>query len=388
MTDNLLDEIFKKQLPGHESPVPENMWERIIRKKDKDRKGFFFFFTLAGLFLLGFGIAAFLLFGTNRNGNRGYEKSITIQKVMSSADTAHTAGTKHKIQVSPSATHLATSGNTDTVMNGSGHHYAERRKSYNPKQGKILQLPIAKETINAVSGQSDPKNDSDKSLSEKENTLDTAKKTSNKIIPVLSSTQKPVAADSVKTASSKKSDSTKKNIVSKWSLDLYASPDYPVDHKQQEYIKGQLSYSIGLRLNRSFGKHFSGKIGIQFSQLNYMLPDSSSSPGPQHVKRWDVPVLAGYSWGNETLGMTVNAGVIFNLYSSLHPDPISYIKSNTGLSLYLGFNFSKHINERIEIFSEPYYRYQLSSMVTDAYYFPKYIDVVGLSFGVKYHFKK
>ena len=65
MTDSQLDEIFKKQLPGHESPVPEDMWERIIRKKDKDRKGFFFFFSLIGLFLLGFGVAGILLFNKN-----------------------------------------------------------------------------------------------------------------------------------------------------------------------------------------------------------------------------------------------------------------------------------------------------------------------------------
>jgi hypothetical protein len=104
--------------------------------------------------------------------------------------------------------------------------------------------------------------------------------------------------------------------------------------------------------------------------------------------RLDLPVLAGYSWGNETFGMTVNAGVIFNLNSWLRPDSASYIKSNAGLSLYLGLNFSKHINDHMEIFSEPYYRYQLSSSTVSTFYFQKFIDVAGISFGVRYHFKK
>jgi hypothetical protein len=197
--------------------------------------------------------------------------------------------------------------------------------------------------------------------------------------PVLSSTPKPLPVDSVKTTTLKKSDSTKKNNGSKWSLDLYASPDYPIEYAEY-YVKSQLSYTVGLRLNRSFGKRFSGKIGIQFSQLNYGLPDTSGFPGAYHLMRLDLPVLAGYSWGNEKLGMTVNAGVIFNLDSWLRPDSASYIKSNAGLSLYLGLNFSK-LSTMYGDFSEPYYRYQLSSSTVSTFY-SKFIDVAGISFGV------
>src|SRR5579872_4352669 len=66
MTDSQLDELFKKQLPGHESPVPEDMWARIIQKKDRDRKWFFFLFSVIGLFILGFITAGILLFNVNR----------------------------------------------------------------------------------------------------------------------------------------------------------------------------------------------------------------------------------------------------------------------------------------------------------------------------------
>ncbi|HEX3079482.1 MAG TPA: hypothetical protein VHQ04_03425, partial [Puia sp.] len=93
MTDNQLDDIFKKQLPWHESPVPGDMWERITRKKDKDRKGFFFFFSLIGLFLLGFGVAVILLFSTNKKGIKRNDGTINNSKVFSNADTVRSAGT-------------------------------------------------------------------------------------------------------------------------------------------------------------------------------------------------------------------------------------------------------------------------------------------------------
>lgn len=386
MTDSQWDEIIKKQLLPHDSPVPEDMWERIIRKKDKDRKGFFFFFSLIGLFLLGFGLAGVLLFNTNKKGHLGQKQNIFHSNAIPHSDTVQSAGTGQDLKMNPSVNQEAAFGGAGTVLNTARH--TDYLKNSIPAQRSRGRSPLNRQNNYSKTEQSRSIRDTITNVVNSEGSPDTNKITNEKVNPVLTPTSKPITVDSVKTATLKKSDSTKKNVESKWSLDLYASPDYPIDHNQQEYIKGQLSYTVGLRLNRSFGKRFSAKIGIQFSQLNYVLPDSSSSPGANHLKRLDLPVLAGYSLGNETIGMTVNAGVIFNLYSWLGPGQFNYIKTNTGLSLYLGFNFSKHINERIDIFSEPYYRYQLSSMVISPNYFPKYIDVVGLSFGVRYHFKK
>lgn len=388
MTDNPLDEIFKKQLPGYESPVPDDMWERIIRKKDKDRRGFFFFFRLIGWFLLGFGIAGILLFSINKKGIKKQEPLFNNGKAISNSDTVQSAGTDHDVKMNPIVSHDVSSGGADKILNAVEHTHDQKIKlSSERKLTEIPQLPVKESSSQAIEHKELTKS-ADTSLSESGDLRESSKISEKKVIPILATTPKTATADSLKPATVKKSDSTKKNIGNRWSLDLYVSPDYPIDHTQQEYIKGQLSYTIGLRLNRSFGKHFSGKIGIQYSQLNYVLPDSSAWPGTYHLNRLDMPVLAGYAWGNETLGMTVNAGAIFNLYSWLGPGEFNYIKTNTGVSLYLGFNFSKHINERIDIFSEPYYRYQLSSMVISPNYFPKYIDVAGLSFGVRYHFKK
>ena len=184
-----------------------------------------------------------------------------------------------------------------------------------------------------------------------------------------------------------KKQDTAKETSGKWSLDLYASPDYPIVHGEP-WITTKLSYTVGLRVNRSFGTHFSGKLGVQFSQINLIFADSNVVSGSYHLKSIDLPVLAGYSWGNETLGMTINAGVVFNLYSWQTGEDVNAFKTNTGLSLYLGFNVKKQISDRIDLFTEPFYRYRLSSMTTSSVYYAKFIDVAGLSFGVRYHFKK
>jgi hypothetical protein len=387
MTDSQLDEIFKKQLPGHESPVPEDMWERIIRKRDKDRKGFFFFFSLIGLFLLGFGVAVILLFGTNKKGIKRNSDTISTNKAFSNSDTVHSTVTTPDLKTNSTVHHEGAFVGIDTVQKIARHKdYQKKRISYIREEAKTYRVPLKKENGTTGIGQAQSKKNSDTSLSESNGSPDSSRITEKKVVPILPTTPKTVTSDSVKTTTAKKSDSTKKDINSKWSLNYYASPDYPVHHGQ-EYLQGKLSYTIGVKVNRTFGKHLSGEIGIQFSQLNYTLTDTIYIAGPFRLNRVDVPVLAGYSWGNETLGMTVNAGFILNLYS-WGADSIGYIKSNTGLSLYLGFNFSKHINERIDIFSEPYYRYQLSPMANYPNYFPNYIDVVGLTFGVRFHFKK
>jgi hypothetical protein len=387
MTDSQMDEIFKKQLSGHESVVPEDMWERIIQKKDKDRRGFFFFFTLSGLFLLGFGIAGILLFHLNRKDSPINERNTYPNNAGSKSNVVKTARTDQQTKIKTTHHHVALFRGLDTLLHSAqNNNYLKGKKYTGKKSSTSLAGSLKKHNLSSGSGDAESKNDEAAAVVRSEDAVDTGKIAETKLMPVLSASPKPMTKDSLKTVALKKTDSTKKNL-SKWSVDLYVSPDYPIGHRR-EYITGQLSYTAGLKLNRSFGKRFSGKIGIQFSQLNYILPDSSTSPGSHYLKRVDVPMLAGYSWGNEALGMTVNAGVIFNLYSWLGQNQFNYIKANTGLSFYVGFNFSKQIKERLDIFSEPYYRYQLTSMVSNPNYFPKYIDVVGISFGVRYHLKK
>lgn len=394
MTDSQLNEIFKKQLPAHESPVPEDMWERIIRRKDRDRRGFFFFFTLIGLFILGFVTAGILLFNVNRKEVSRVKQTFSDSNIVSSSNNAQSVATDPVPKKDSSLNNDAVHGRNsslhmvdmhkdhvkDTIPSEERHAaFLQLQETAKNKSVENDQMKSNADSVSDLSGNADSKNSSKTSE-------DSSKLSDQKANLAIASTPRVLTSDSAKNTTLKKQDTTKKIAGKKWSLDLYASPDYPIEYAKY-YVKSKLSYSVGLRLNRSFGKRFSGKIGIQFSQLNYALPDTSGYSNDYHLLRLDLPVLAGYSWGNETFGMTVNAGAIFNIYSWLHPSA-NYIKSNAGLSLYLGFNFSKHINDRMEIFSEPYYRYQLSTSTVSTFYFQKFIDVAGISFGARYHFRR
>jgi hypothetical protein len=428
MSDSQMDEIFKNLLSGHESPLPDDMWERIIRGKDKDRKGFFFFLRLSGLFILGFGIAWFLLFGINRNpaGQEGQNVSNSKDKSIPATVNSKT-NDQDLAKVNPPGNGTASDSpqrkNNQEVYTGKDSSIDSGRKRYShrvyansvnstdptrkgyklkdytnrasSKENKSAGVPPMKsKKVSAahleegassaeIINMTDQKSNSTSSSNPTSLNSDSA---NNSVVKKSDSTVKSLTADSTLKSTVKKSDSVKKVISRKWSLDLYASPDYPIVYGEP-WVKTKLSYTAGVRINRSFGNRFSGKIGIQYSQINYNFTDSNGFGSPNHLMSLDLPALAGYSWGNETLGMTINTGVVFNLYSWSNDSP-SYFKTNTGLSLYLSFNVKKQISERIDIFTEPYYRYRLSSMTVSSVYYGKFIDVVGLSFGARYHFKK
>src|SRR5580704_11783516 len=54
MTDNKFEEFFRNKLQDHPSPVPDDMWERIISDKKKDRGIFIFWkgYLLGGAILI------------------------------------------------------------------------------------------------------------------------------------------------------------------------------------------------------------------------------------------------------------------------------------------------------------------------------------------------
>ena len=211
----------------------------------------------------------------------------------------------------------------------------------------------------------------------------------NKPVPVVKPVPDKKPADTALKASVKKTQKDSAN-GKKWYLDLYASPDWPIDRSGFPSWSFKLSYTIGLRINRTFGEHFSGKIGIQYSQINFSNSDSLHYliGSANHLKSWDIPFLAGYSFGAEKLKMTVTMGGIANLSTFTGDSLFTIFKTNTGLSLYLGFNVEKKINQKISVYLEPYYRYRLTSMTIDGIDYFNFIDVVGLSFGARYYFLK
>ena len=234
----------------------------------------------------------------------------------------------------------------------------------------------------------------------------------------------------------------------RFTADIYISPDIAFKHSSTTNLTGLmlaqqskqatnqlLSYSLGVRLGLSLSKHFSVKSGLQYSQVNeqFVYTDYNATrviplvtertftsingantisydttsllqagirkiTTYNHYRSIDIPLLVGYETGNENLNLYVNAGPVVNLYSwysgttlnsSLQPETIAssgIYKSNIGLSLYLGLGVSKKINKQWQLFGEPYFRYQLSSMTSSSIPYQQKIHTAGVQLGVRYKF--
>jgi hypothetical protein len=441
MSDSQFDELVKTMIQDHRSPVPENMWERIVQKKSEDRKGFVFFFRSIGLsiLLVAVCLGGYFLFDGNIKGLSPEKKGITNnnyppvshaknpapansnsarvlipQNLLAGLDRERSPQTKStKKLASPKNTasetldprsnktrHKIHNKTSDLIRTKTSDQIQYKAPGKTPDQtpGKT-----SDQTADKTSGPSSDKIQPVKPKIGPETASiandPTAMTSSGKAKQKNSSGRKPsvkiASPDSAQNRSPKKTAKNKVPDSQKWYLDLYGSPDLPIYDKPssnpnfEANEKMKISYSIGLKINRSFGKHFSGKIGIQFSQINYDLIDSSLQHSPNHLKSIDIPLLAGYSIGNEKYMATLNAGAIFNFHSWYAGSSLpSIFKSNTGVSLYIGLNLATRLNEKLSIFGEPYFRYRLSSMTVSSVDFNKFIDVAGISLGVRYHFKK
>jgi hypothetical protein len=379
ISDNQMDEFFKGRFRDYPSAVPEDMWERIIEKKKRDRIFWLFFFRLLVIVILSLTLAGgYFIFNQKKTSSAIGMDSTKINQTPVIADTLkvnssgistgqdkmqppqiNEVNKKTKQKDKTRVTYLDNFDNVKTKTKGNSAS-SKSENTYLTQPGPA----VSSKSINSNNEIQNNKIENKDSLGTK---------------PFV----KAANTDSSKNKDLKKSETKNKSNNRKWYLDLYASPDYPFV-TPNEYEQPKLSYTLGIRLNRSLGQHFSLKTGIQYSRVN-IAGDSLFA----HLMRFDLPALAGYTVGNEKLKTTFNGGAILNLYSWLSGNNSSdFFKTNTGLSLYLGANFETKINEKFSLFGEPYYRYQLTSMTVSSVPIMKFIDIVGINIGARYYFKK
>jgi hypothetical protein len=427
MSENQFDEFFRNKLNAHSSPVPEDMWQRIQQKKDKDRKGFIlwiWYFLGSMLLLISLAGGYFIL---HSNKNIASKKSVLfVNELANKQTTTDEAKNKNEKQIN-----------------------AKQDTSYFNQTNKIAisKAQINNDEKNAVSNEPDNKmyktkryiliknKPEEEHLKQKTDYDKNIYSASNNKSQVIQSMSVPAPdssinnnqqngsvvkadLDSLNNNKAQNKSSAQKNLIIKnisdtvineskkgitqsflrkrsWFLDVYFSPDIPFNNTNpssiNSYFKPEFSYTIGLRLDKSFGKHFSGKIGIQFSQINESSTlDSNSTIRHFHYKSIDVPLLVGYEIQKPHFNLTINAGLIFNIYSWYSPNGrynLEY-KKYTGYSLYLGFNYARPVNDKLIIFTEPYFRYRISNMVNSDEGFSQKINVAGLSLGVRYKFRR
>lgn len=194
------------------------------------------------------------------------------------------------------------------------------------------------------------------------------------------------------------------------------------------------SFSAGIRLSKGVSENVFVKAGVEYTQINEhfnyrqenerkqvtvitehtinrpqgdtVLRDTSTYEQIGYLqkrvhnryKNIDIPILFSYEWGNSQWRLAANAGVIVNLHSwytgemldtsfqtvSVKNVSNGVYKNNIGLGLYAGFSFIKPISERMDLFAEPYFRYNLSNMTKPGQSFNQRLHTAGLSLGFRY----
>ena len=233
-----------------------------------------------------------------------------------------------------------------------------------------------------------------------------------------------------------------------WYYEVYASPDYVIksvkgNDANSAYLQKKDSsesmrggFTVGGRISKNINEQFVLKAGLQFTQLNERLSvrtenerrvitvvtiktvtDASGNTttvsdtstviqigyvekvANNYYRNLELPITLGYEFGNKKFKASINGGVIVNLsswYSGKVLDTAYRIvpvnpkgtdgvyKHNIGLSLYGSISLIKPMSDRIDVFAEPYFRYNLSSIKSNAYGFSQRFGAVGVSLGVRY----
>lgn len=232
-------------------------------------------------------------------------------------------------------------------------------------------------------------------------------------------------------------------------LEVFGSPDMPMKSvkannnstylsKKDSTETQQLSYSAGFRLSKAIGENLLVKTGLQYSQINekFVLRTENerrittvitirtiiSANGTDSTVRdttrleqigysvqrtynkyrsLDVPVLLSYEFGGDQLKFAVNAGIIFNLHSwyagntlndslavvSLSSKSNGLYKTNIGMGVYAGFSIIKPVSNKLDVFAEPYFRYNLSNMSRSSSYSQRF-NAAGITLGIRYRLSR
>jgi hypothetical protein len=195
-------------------------------------------------------------------------------------------------------------------------------------------------------------------------------------------------------------------------------------------------FSAGIRVVKPLTDNILLKAGVQYSQMNqkYVYRTENEiktitvvslrtiirAPGDTVIVRdtsvlqqagfknntvinrfrsFDLPLTVGYQFGNDDdWKIGINAGVVINMSSwyegvvldtSLATVPItkgssnSVYKNKIGLGLIGGISIMKKLSDDIQIFAEPYFRYNLSNTTTPNAPFNQKFSIGGIQLGVR-----
>jgi hypothetical protein len=170
--------------------------------------------------------------------------------------------------------------------------------------------------------------------------------------------------------------------TSKWRIDGYASPEY------FSFKEFGFSYGAGARATFVLKQHLTITTGLQYLKVDVRARqknDSLNSLYPGIFNNIQIPLLLGYTTGNQRFSVTVNAGAIFSLYAEAKGRLKDYGWPNhNGITSYLGFNFATRVNNRISLFAEPYIKTWYPQKFQNL---PPHLFSTGISVGLRFDLK-
>jgi cytoskeletal protein RodZ len=234
-----------------------------------------------------------------------------------------------------------------------------------------------------------------------------------------------------------------------WYAEIYVSPDYAfknvsAPNNRSAYLKKKDStesfggaFSAGINISKSISNHLLLKTGLRYSQINekfdyvnekerrfitvitertitdaagniITIRDTSvvEQTGTR-VKRTynrfrslDIPLLLSYETGNDVWKFNFTAGPVINLrswYRGAILDttflPLNFnaksatgiYKTNVGLGVFGSVSILRSISDNMEVFAEPYFRYNFSDITTGRLPFTQRFSTAGIQFGIRYH---
>lgn len=233
-----------------------------------------------------------------------------------------------------------------------------------------------------------------------------------------------------------------------WYLESFIAPEYIIKNtkstvasnaylaKKDSIESMQGGFTIGARLNKNITENILLKAGVQFSQINektslrrenerrvitvvtiktitdaggnvITVSDTSTviqvgyaiTTGYNYYRNIELPVTLSYEMGNKKFRTAINGGLIVNLASwykgkvldtayqlvNVNPKENDGITKHTvGLSLYGSISLIQTLNKTLDIFAEPFFRYNLTKLENTAYGFNQRFGALGISIGLRY----
>lgn len=219
-------------------------------------------------------------------------------------------------------------------------------------------------------------------------------------------------------------------------IELYGGPDYifktyadtGAAYIAQRKASTGIHYALsaGLRYTKVFGSGISFRTGINYSQINerfiafngfvlehvvqvnsigdtianYTAASVQYKKSTNIYRTIDIPIQAGFEFGNGRLHKNISAGALVNIFSKQIGNAVEpngnvidlssktssqyQFKSNVGVSFLGSVSVYYKVNEKLHLMAEPYVRYSLSSATKPEITFKQKFHTVGLRFGLRW----